>query len=158
MRNRIGSLEQSRHEVLLDLYKSAKNTASVMHWMVGGDLTSACPIDIVSKTPRIQRYADECMAEFDIVLEKIDATCDNSNITTIVSNAASELFSFIKYPSMPSHNNGCERIIRHRVVMPRRQKGHSPTRLQHQTILCIRRLLPPVKNRTYRCMMQYWAW
>ena len=126
MRNGVGSIEQSAHEVLLDLYESAKNAASIVRWMVGGDLTSACQIDLVSKTPHIRRYVDARMAEFDIVLERIVATCDSRDIATIVSNAASELFSFIKYPGMPPHNNGCERIIRRRVVMPRRQKGPFP--------------------------------
>ena len=126
MNKGIGSLEQSAHEVLLDLYKSAKNTASIVRWMVGGDLKSACQIDLVSKTPHVRRYADARIAEFDTVLEKIVAACNNEDIATIISNAASELFTFIKYPGMPPHNNGCEKIIRRRVVMPRRQKGPFP--------------------------------
>ena len=62
------------------------------------------------------------------MLEKIVVACNNGDIATIISNAAPELFTFIKYPGMPPHNNDCEKIIRRRVVMPRKQKGPFPNK------------------------------
>ena len=70
MKKGIGSPEQSAHEVLLDLYKSAKNVASIVRWLAGGNLKSACQIDLVSQMPHVRQYADARMAEFNIVLER----------------------------------------------------------------------------------------
>ena len=126
MKKGIGSPEQTAHEVLLDLYKSAKSAASIVRWLTGGNLKSACQIDLVSQMPHVRQYADARIAEFNIVLEKIVSACNNVDVATIISNAAPELFTFIKYPGMPPHNNYCEKIIRRRVVMPRRQKGPFP--------------------------------
>ena len=126
MKKGIGSPEQTAHEVLLDLYKSAKSAASIVRWLTGGNLKSACQIDLVSQMPHVRQYVNARIAEFNIVLEKIVAACNNEDIATIISNAAPELFTFIRYPGMPPHNNDCEKIIRRRVVMPRRQKGPFP--------------------------------
>ena len=128
MKKGIGSPEQAAHEVLLDLYKSAKNAASIVRWLTGGDLKSACQIDLVSQMPHVRQYVNARIAEFNIVLEKIVAACNNEDIATIISNAAPELLTFIRYPGMPPHNNDCEKIIRRRVVMPRRQKGPFPNK------------------------------
>ena len=51
--------------------------------------------------PHVRQYADARIAEFNIVLEKIVAACNNGDIATIISNTAPELFTFIRYPGMP---------------------------------------------------------
>ena len=49
MKKGIGSPEQTAHEVLRS-YKSAKNVASIVRWLTGGNLKSACQIDLVSQS------------------------------------------------------------------------------------------------------------
>ena len=120
--------EHAALETFRGVYEAAKGAGAEVAERAGGELRSACEIDRVFRMPGALEYADARMAELQETLQRIVSGCGNGRMTTIVSNAAPHLFTFIRYPGIPPHTNGVERTIRSRVAVIRKANGPFPNR------------------------------
>ena len=122
----VGTPEHAAPDMLRGACRAAKGAAAGVAARAGGDLRPAYEIDRVSRVPGLSEYVGARTAELQAALRGIITGCGSARISTIISNAAPCLLTFITYPGMPPHTNGVERTIRARVAVTRKANGPFP--------------------------------
>ena len=116
--------EYVRHKIMGEIYHDAKETSAKITEMAGGPITSADGLDIV----KTKGLTDTVEAEIKRLKDKVDMAANmiDDKFTVTLKNAKDYMFTALRYPGVPLHNNATEQTILHNVITGGRKKGPFP--------------------------------
>ncbi len=134
------SYQHVRHRMLLDVYKDAKKAAILITAAAGGPIRCASNLDAASKVPGLAETVKQYTASLTDRVRMIIDSFERDSLTTTLENALDNLFTGLRYPGMPLHNNSTELLIR-RYIIPSRHRAPHPNKAAarnfstHQTFI-----------------------
>ena len=135
-----GSPQHVRHRMLLEVYKDAKKAAILITAAAGGPIRCASNLDVTSKVPGLAETINQHIASLTDRVRMIIDSFQRDSLTTTLENALDNLFTGLRYPGMPLHNNSTELLIR-RYIIPSRHRAPHPNKAAarnfstHQTFM-----------------------
>ena len=122
--NEFDSPECTRHILLSEIFVDAKASAKSFTAYAGGPMQSACDLNIIKEKgldQSVQQTIAQLLAKYDKVSNMIEDTA-----ATTLKNARENVFTGIKYPGVPLHNNDTEHNVRDVLVSKSKRKGPFP--------------------------------
>ena len=119
--NGLGSIQYDRHRMMLPIYRDAKAVRMQVERMAGGPIRCASHLGIIRRIPGLSEFVETRIGRLAERVQMIIESFPDDGVSTTISNAAPHMFSAIRIPGMPLHNNGTERTIRDMLVVDRRR-------------------------------------
>ena len=110
MQHGVGSPQYVRHRMLLDTYRDTVRVSDKIIKRAGGPVTCASQLDIVHKVPGLAQYVEEQIRRLIKQITKAMSACPPDSVTITLSNAIPNMFTALRVPGMPLHNNDIELI------------------------------------------------
>lgn len=121
MEHGLGSPQYVRHREMRGVYRDASRVREIIMGRAGGPLACASRQGLVRSIPGLAAYIDGQIERLTGRVNRILERSPGDAVSTTMRNALPHMFTALRVPGMPLHNNGTELSVRDNVVVDRRR-------------------------------------
>lgn len=110
--------------MLVEIYRDAKKISGQITAAAGGPVRCASRLGAASWPASLKEFTDRAIDSLTDCVQMLIDSFPRDSMTATLENSINFLFTGLRYPGMPLHNNSTELLIREYVIPSRRKSPH----------------------------------